>query len=97
MFFQLTETFSHYIGRITATRNRMTENLRDAGFHVIDSSANFLMMSPPVIRAKMLYEALRERNIFVRFIPKPRIDNYLRVTIGTDEEMDIFYDCFWTS
>ncbi|MFD1776274.1 histidinol-phosphate transaminase [Paenibacillus rhizophilus] len=87
-----TKTFTHYIGRIAATRSRMTEHLRESGFHVIDSSANFLMMSHPVIRAKALYEALRERNIFVRFFPKPRIDNYLRVTIGTDEEMDIFYD-----
>ncbi|BCG58741.1 histidinol-phosphate transaminase [Paenibacillus sp. URB8-2] len=87
-----TETFSHYIDRIAATRSRMTEHLRYAGFRVIDSSANFLMMSHPMIPAKTLYETLRERNIFVRFFPKPRIDNYLRVTIGTDEEMDIFYD-----
>lgn len=87
-----TGTFSHYIGRITATRGRMTEYLRDADFHVIDSSTNFLMMSHPFLRAKTLYEALREKNIFVRYFPKPRIDNYLRVTIGTDEEMDIFYD-----
>ena len=41
--------------------------------------------------AKDIYEALRQNSIFVRYFNQPRIDNYLRITIGTDEEMDALY------
>jgi histidinol-phosphate aminotransferase len=42
------------------------------------------------VPAKEIFEALKERNIYVRYFAKPRIDNYLRISIGTDEEMKIF-------
>lgn len=50
------------------------------------------MMTHPVIPAKRLFEELREQGILVRYFAQPRIDNYLRVSIGTDEEMKQFVD-----
>lgn len=86
------ETFTRNIGRITATRERMTDRLRDTGFRVIGSRANFIMASHPALEAKALYGALRDRNIFVRHFPKPRIDSFLRITTGTNEDMDMLFD-----
>ncbi|MDT3426893.1 histidinol-phosphate aminotransferase [Paenibacillus forsythiae] len=86
-----TETFTRNIQKVIATRDRITALLRQAGFRVVDSSTNFLLISHLKVKADALNEALRRQNIFVRLFPKPRIDNYLRVTIGTDEEMDILY------
>ena len=45
-------------------------------------------MTHPEIPAVKLFEALKEEGIYVRYFRQPRIDNYLRITIGTDEEMD---------
>ncbi|AKG34321.1 histidinol-phosphate transaminase [Paenibacillus durus] len=87
-----TETFTRNIQTVIATRSRITSLLRQAGFEVVDSSTNFLLISHPRVEADTLNEALRGQNIFVRFFPRPRIDKYLRVTIGTDEEMDILYE-----
>ena len=53
--------------------------------------ANFIFASHETARAKDIYEALRQNSIFVRYFNQPRIDNYLRITIGTDEEMDALY------
>ena len=49
--------------------------------------ANFVFATHPKYAAKDLFEALREQKIYVRYFNLPRIDNYLRITIGTDEEM----------
>lgn len=85
-------TFRSNLASIVNTRSKATSLLRAAGFEVIDSSSNFLMASYPGLPAKEIYEALRSRNIFVRFFPKPRIDQYLRITVGTDEDMGILLD-----
>ena len=50
---------------------------------------NFIFASHPGFPAKKIFEELKRRNIYVRYWEKPRIDNYLRITVGTDEEMDI--------
>ncbi|MDD6039541.1 MAG: histidinol-phosphate transaminase [bacterium] len=76
--------------KIIATRERTKERLEALGFEMPDSKSNFLFISHPKINAKKLLAALRERNIYVRYFDKPRIDNMLRVTIGTDEQMDCF-------
>jgi histidinol-phosphate aminotransferase len=55
-----------------------------------DSKTNFLFITHEKLSAKELFEALREEHIYVRHFNKPRISNYLRVSIGTDEEMNIF-------
>ncbi|MBO4389543.1 MAG: histidinol-phosphate transaminase [Lachnospiraceae bacterium] len=83
--------FKETVGKVVATRERAKEKFRELGFICPDSQANFLFVSHPTVSAKKIFEELRERKIFVRFFNKPRINEYLRVTIGTDEEMDTLF------
>ncbi len=80
--------FEETCARIIATRERTKQELAALGFTFADSFANFVFASHERVLAKELFEALREAGIYVRYFNKPRIDNYLRITIGTDEEMD---------
>ena len=54
--------------------------------------ANFIFASHKTVAAKELFEALRAEGIFVRYFDKPRINNYLRITIGTPEQMEKLYN-----
>lgn len=80
--------FAECLGRIKATRSRTEKALRELGFSFNRSQSNFLFVTHEKVPARELFTALREANIIVRYFDKPRIDNYLRITIGTDEEMD---------
>jgi histidinol-phosphate aminotransferase len=80
------------LSKIIQTRERVSAGLMDMGFHVIPSQANFIFVSHAQFPAVDLFQSLREKGILVRYFNKPRIDNYLRVTIGTDEEMDRFLE-----
>jgi histidinol-phosphate aminotransferase len=77
------EHFQNCRGRIIATREHLTERLRWLGFRVLPSKANFLFTSHPRVAARRLAGALRDRGIFVRHFDLPRIDNFLRISIGT--------------
>lgn len=83
--------FREITGRIVKTRERAKEVLGSMGFTFPDSRANFLFISHPEYAAEDIFMALRQENIYVRYFPLPRIENYLRVTIGTDEEMEALY------
>lgn len=80
--------FRKTIHKIKATRERMKEEFRKLGFVFGDSQSNFLFVTHPRVSAKELFEALKQEHIYVRYFEKPRIDNYLRITVGTDEQMD---------
>ena len=80
--------FRQCTSKIIRTRERVKKELSGLGFHFPDSSANFLFITHPSIPARELFARLRQEKILVRYFDRPRIDNYLRVTIGTDEEMD---------
>ena len=80
--------FEETTQRIIRTRERVSGELRALGFQFADSYANFLFVTHPRIPAQQLFEKLKEAGIYVRYFRQPRIDNYLRITIGTDEEMD---------
>ena len=82
--------FHACIEKIKETREIVKEELSRIGFTFPDSKTNFLFITHKDIKAKDLYLSLREHGIFVRYFEKPRIDNFLRVTIGTKEEMQIF-------
>lgn len=73
--------------RIVATRDWFGEEIRKLGFHFPDSKANFIFASHEKIPAKTLFTAARKEGIYLRYFEKPRIDNYLRITIGRDEDM----------
>lgn len=74
--------------RVMDTRERTAKVLKQMGFIVLPSQANFLFLSHPNHGGKELLDALRERGILVRWWSDPPIENWLRVTIGTDEEME---------
>lgn len=78
--------------KLTATRERTKRELRELGFRFPDSRANFIFVSHETCPAKELFEALKEKGIYVRYFDAPRIRNYLRITVGTDEQMDILLE-----
>ena len=72
---------------IIKTREWTKKELKRLGFSFPDSKANFIFATHESVPAKELFEALKEQHIFVRYFNKPGIDNYLRITIGTDDQM----------
>ncbi|MDD3243413.1 MAG: histidinol-phosphate transaminase [Eubacteriales bacterium] len=75
--------------RIVATRDRTALMLRKMGFSVCPSQSNFLFVTHPQHDAKKIFDLLREYGILVRHFAAPeRIANYLRITVGTDEQMN---------
>ena len=75
--------------RIAKTRETTTGKLRELGFFVLPSQANFVFASHERVPARILFRRLREEGVLVRYFDKPRIDDFLRITIGTDAEMEI--------
>ena len=81
--------FKETTQKIIATRERAKEELRALGYRMDDSKSNFLFVTHDTISMEKLFEDLKKKDIYVRHFSKPeRIANYLRITIGTDEEMD---------
>ena len=83
--------FRDHVGKVIATRERSEREFASLGFRFYPSVSNFLFVTHPGKPAAEIFQELRERHIYVRYFRKNRIDNYLRVTIGTDEEMDILF------
>lgn len=84
------EYFRETCNKIICTRKRVTNELRALGFKVLDSQTNFIFVTKDDMSMKDMFEYLKTRKIFIRYFSVPRIENYVRITIGTDEEMDIF-------
>lgn len=78
--------------RIIATRERVCRELEKSGFKIVASKANFIFISHPDTPAREIFSKLRTKGILVRYFDKPRISNCLRVSIGTDDEMNIFVE-----
>ena len=78
-----------HVGRIVRTRERVRPELEKLGFSVWPSQANFLLARVPAGRdAEEVFQALVDRKILVRYFKLPRLEDCLRISIGTDEEMD---------
>lgn len=77
--------------RIIQTREKAEEELTKRGFAFPKSYANFIFASHKTVPAREIFERLKENDIYVRWWNKDRIDNYLRITIGTDEQMEALY------
>ena len=84
--------FEKMVGKIINTRDSVREELEEMGFVCLDSKTNFLFVTHPDMAAAELFRILREKNIYVRYFPLPRIDNYLRITIGTAKQMQVLLD-----
>ena len=80
--------FSACCSKVIADREFTIRGLEELGFSVCPSKTNFVFATHPRVEAKVLFAGLRERGILVRYFAQPRIDNYLRISIGTHEEME---------
>lgn len=78
--------------KIMETRSWFESEMQKLGFSFPDSKANFIFASHKEVPAKEIFEAAKEHKIYVRYFEKPRIDNYLRISIGTREEMQKLLD-----
>jgi histidinol-phosphate aminotransferase len=85
-----TAYYDEITARVIATRERVAAELEADGFTVIPSAANFLFIRFPNISGAGAFAKLRERGILVRHFNKERIGDFLRVSVGTGEEMDVF-------
>ena len=82
------EYFNDRCAKIKATRAKLNRDLESLGFYVVPSCTNFLFARPPKpFTAKAIFEFLRDRMIFVRFFDRERTRDYLRISVGSDDEM----------
>ncbi len=84
--------FEEQLAKIKATREWTKKELSALGFSFPDSQSNFILATHPDYGAKALFEALKEADIYVRYLSGERLKNYLRISIGTDEEMKTLID-----
>jgi len=82
------EYLKQTVAKVNATRERTSRTMVDLGFQVLPSSANFVFAKHTTLNAEKIFLALREQNIIVRYFNKPRINEFLRISIGTDQQMD---------
>lgn len=87
------EYFESNVRKIVTTRERVKGELEKLGFLLTDSRANFLFARHPEYDAGRLFEELKEENVYVRHWDDEKIGQYLRITVGTDEEMNVLLDC----
>lgn len=86
------EYFQMTCRKVIATREWTTKELGKIGFSVVPSQANFILVRHAGHPARELFQKLRNEGILVRYFDKPRVRDYLRVTIGTEEEMRTFVE-----
>ena len=80
--------FEEQLVKIKETREWTKEQLSALGFVFPDARSNFIFVTHPIFAAKELFEALKQANIYVRYLGGERIQNYLRISIGTRREME---------
>lgn len=83
------EYFNETRNRIINTRKNTVENLKKMDFEVLDSQANFIFAKHNKLKGQFIYEELKNKGVLVRHFNKERIEDYLRITIGTDDEMEV--------
>ena len=86
------EYFKSTCKKVIKTRERVTLELEKLGFDVLDSQTNFIFVTHNKHNMKSLFEYLKTQKVFIRYFSLPRIENYVRITIGTNGEMDIFLE-----
>jgi len=89
------ENNDYYLSRISEvcdTRDKFSDNLVKLGFEVLPSKANFVFAKHATVSGKTIFEELKNKKILIRRFDKERIDEYLRISIGTPEQMDTVTD-----
>lgn len=82
------EYYGETTRRVVATRERVSKELAGLGFECLPSGTNFLFARHKTVPGEQIFKELRDAGIYVRHFAAPRIDDYLRITIGTDGQMD---------
>lgn len=80
--------FDKCVQSICAQREKTAEELRALGFSLTESKTNFLFAKPPVIGGRAYYEGLKEQGILVRYLSQAATKDYVRISVGTAEEME---------
>lgn len=83
--------FKETVQKIIDTREWSKTRLTELGFTFPDSMSNFIFASHSRVPAKELFEELKQQQIYVRYFDQPRLSNYLRISIGTREEMEALF------
>lgn len=83
-----TQYFKDSCNKVVVNRERLSQSMSDLGFEVLPSSANFVFVRHPSRNASELFGLLRDRGIVVRYFDAPRIDQFLRISIGNTQECD---------
>lgn len=83
------EYFEENLRKLKETREWTKQQLTELGFTYTGADANFIFVTHPVYDAKQLFEALKKEEIYVRFWGSERIEQYLRITSGTQDEMEV--------
>ncbi|MBY6756685.1 histidinol-phosphate transaminase [Clostridium botulinum] len=86
------EYFKECTSKVIKIRNWTINELREIGFKIIPSKSNFIFITHDTYQAEDIFIKLKDENVLVRYFNKDRISNYLRVSIGSKEEMEIFID-----
>lgn len=84
--------FKQTCSKIIETRQYVTAQMRSMGFKVLDSKTNFIFATKDDASMKDMFEYLKTQKVYIRYFSLPRIENYVRITIGTDREMEIFLE-----
>ena len=84
--------FKQTCSKIIETRQYVTAQMRSMGFKVLDSKTNFIFATNDDASMKDMFEYLKTQKVYIRYFSLPRIENYVRITIGTDREMEIFLE-----
>jgi len=84
--------FKLVVSKVIKTRHRLCDELVNLGFKTYPSDANFVFTSPPDRKGKDLYQYLKSKKILVRFWDKDRLRESVRISVGTDKEIDILLD-----
>ena len=77
---------------IIETREKYSAEIKQLGFEVLDSKSNFIFIKHNKLKGEYIYKKLKEKGVLVRYFGSERIEDYMRVTIGTNEEMEVFVE-----
>ncbi|CAI8342918.1 MAG: Histidinol-phosphate aminotransferase [Cellvibrionales bacterium UBA7375] len=91
--FDDTQYFENIRQKVISERERVVDKLQSLGFELLPSKSNFVLVRHPQNKADLLAQSLREKGIIVRYFAMPRIDQFLRITIGTDAQNTLLIEC----
>jgi histidinol-phosphate aminotransferase len=90
--FEDEQGFEHARHELIRVRDQARTSLLKLEFEVLESSANFLFASPKFMPAEAAYLALKQAGVLVRYFNSPRISEYLRITVGSEQEMTVLVE-----